>query len=98
LTGIDSISAIQLEADRQIINKHAEQAPTIAPPIAPRTSPCTHIPRSRSIRFVTFRPLFRNVPHATKYIDRKEGHAPLLVRAEGLIERLPRTSELLEVG
>ena len=54
-----------------------------------------------SILFVVFQHrdlLFRSVPHLTKYLDRKKGHALLLVGAEGLIERLPRISELLEVG
>ena len=47
-----------------------------------------------SILFV-FGPLFRGVPHLAKYIERKERHPLLLVGAQSLVKRLPRTGELL---
>ena len=50
-----------------------------------------------SILFV-FSPLFRGIPHLMKYVERKERHPLLLVGAQSFVERLPRTSEFLEVG
>jgi hypothetical protein len=48
--------------------------------------------------FFLFSPLFRGIPHLMKYIERKERHPLLLVGAQSFVERLPRTSQFLEVG
>ena len=50
-----------------------------------------------SILFI-FSPFFRDIPHLMKHIERKERHPLLLVGAQSLIQRLPRTGEFLEVG
>jgi hypothetical protein len=42
--------------------------------------------------------LLHDITHVTKGEDGKQGHPLPLVLAEGLIERLPGTSELLKVG
>jgi hypothetical protein len=42
--------------------------------------------------------LFHRISHLTNCKDRKEGHPPLLVRAQGLIKWLPRVREPLNVG
>ena len=42
--------------------------------------------------------LFHPTPKLAKYENRKESHPPLLVRAKGRIQRLPRIGQLLEVG
>src|SRR6516165_10677591 len=41
--------------------------------------------------------VFRPISQITKRSDRKVAHPPLLIGGEGLIERLPRFGELLEV-
>ena len=40
--------------------------------------------------------MFRAISQITKRNDGKESHPPLLIGGEGLIERLPRFSELLQ--
>ena len=42
--------------------------------------------------------LFHRISHLMNCINRKEGHPLSLVRAQGLIERLPRVREPLNVG
>jgi len=42
--------------------------------------------------------LFHRISHLTNCKDRKEGHPPLLVRAQGLINRLPRIRDPLKVS
>ena len=55
-------------------------------------------PRNAASILFVFGPLFRDVPYLMKDIERNKGHPLLLVGAEGLVERLPRSSEFLEVG
>ena len=43
------------------------------------------------------RTLFRGIPQLMNDEDAEEGHSLLLFGAEGLIKRLPRSGELLEV-
>ena len=50
-----------------------------------------------SILFI-FSPFFRDIPHLTKHIEREERHPLLLVGAQSLVQRLPRSGEFLEVG
>src|SRR5215471_17441551 len=42
--------------------------------------------------------VFQAVPHLADDVDRNEGHPPLLIGTEGLVERLPRASELADIG
>ena len=42
--------------------------------------------------------MFHVTSQLTKYKDRKGSHPPFLLGTEGLIERLPRISELLKIG
>ena len=50
-----------------------------------------------SILFI-FSPFFRDIPHLMKHIERKGRHPLLLVGAQSLVQRLPRSGEFLEVG